>query len=138
MSNALQGLGSEAGYLDLARKRNEEGKAKMMEQIRLEEEETERKRQWKKQQQESGEGNAGDYGPGDLSGYVGFKDDGFVRSAGNDGTGGWGDLDSGENAEGEGGDGGDGGEGGEGDEDEPKLFLFGDDDGAGSNGGLIL
>lgn len=133
MSDALQGLGSEAGYLDLARKRNEEGKAKMMEQIRLEEEETERKRQRWKQEQESGEGNAGDYGPGDLSGYVGFKDDGFEQSAGNDGTGGWGDLNSGENAEDEGGDGeGDGGE------DEPKLFLFGDDDGASSNGGLIL
>jgi hypothetical protein len=119
MSSALQGIGSEAGYLDYAKKRNEEAKAKLQEQIRLEEEETERKRREK--EEKGGEGN---YGPGDLSEFKGFADDGFEASVGNDETGGWGEVDEPKEEEAE--------------EDEPKLFLFGDDDAGGDNGGLIL
>lgn len=122
MSEAIQGLGSEAGYLDYSKKRNEEAKLKMLEQVRLEEEEAERKRQARENNTDGGSAN---YGPGDLSGFVGFKDDGFENSEGNDSTGGWGEVREGE-AEGT-------------EEEEPKLFLFGDDDDTGASaGGLIL
>ena len=119
MSNALQKLGSEGGYLDAARKRNEEAKAKLMEQVRKEEEEAEALR---KAKMESGvEDN---YGPGGLSSWKGFKDDGFEESEGNDDSGGWGQLKEVESGEGE--------------EEEPKLFLFGDDDDTSGGSGLIL
>ncbi len=119
ISEGLQTLGSEAGYLAAARKRNEEAKAKLMEQVRKEEEEAEALRQKKKE-----EGVQDNYGPGDMSGWKGFKDDGFEASEGNDDTGGWGEIATA------------GGEGEE--EEEPKLFLFGDDDNASDGSGLIL
>mmetsp|Transcript_24108 Transcript_24108/g.29688 ORF Transcript_24108/g.29688 Transcript_24108/m.29688 type:complete len:189 (+) Transcript_24108:98-664(+) len=118
ISDSLQSLGSEAGYLAAARKRNEEAKAKLQEEVRKEEEETEAKRRAKESL-----GVEDNYGPGDLSGFVGFKNDGFEASAGNDETGGWGQLKN----PGE----------GDGDDEEPKLLLFGDDD-ATSDSGLIL
>ena len=109
----LSSLGSEAGYLEAARKRNEEAKAKLREQVRLEEEEAERKRQ-EKQQRGGSESN---YGPGDLSNFQGFQNDGFEASAGNDQVGGWSkeairvEEDTTEEKQ-----------------EEPKLFLFGDDE----------
>jgi len=121
VGQALNEIGNEAGYLDAARKRNEEGKAKLMEQVRLEEEEAERKR--KEREAKGAEGN---YGPGDLSAFKGFGDDGFKASEGNDAEGGWTKPD--EPEEDEEGDG----------DDEPKLFLFGDEDGDADAGGLIL
>ncbi len=120
MSNALQGIGSEAGYLDYAKKRNEEAKARLMEDMRREEEETARKRA-----EMEAKGNAENYGPGDLSNFVGFENDGFEASAGNDETGGWGEVKEEEEEPPS--------------EEEPKLFLFGDeDDGATGGSGLIL
>jgi hypothetical protein len=120
MSTALQGIGSQAGYLDYAKKRNEEAKAKMVEQVRLEEEETERKRREKE-----AKGNEGNFGPGDLSSFVGFENDGFEASEGNDKAGGWGEAEEEKEEEAE--------------EDAPALFLFGDDDDSDSGGsGLIL
>lgn len=119
IGQALNDIGSEAGYLDAARKRNEEGKAKLLEQVRLEEEEAERKR--KEREAKGAEGN---YGPGDLSDFKGFADDGFEASEGNDSEGGWTKPpEPEEEAEGE---------------EEPKLFLFGDEDGDADAGGLIL
>jgi hypothetical protein len=120
----LSSLGSEAGYLEAARKRNEEAKAKLREQVRLEEEEAERKRQ-EKLQRGTSESN---YGPGDLSNFKGFENDGFEASAGNDQVGGWSqeairaEEDNTEDKE-----------------EEPKLFLFGDDEGLSTDsGGLLL
>jgi hypothetical protein len=119
---AIQNLGTDGagGYLDAAKRRNEEAKAKMMEQVRLEEEEAEAKRQAMKERK--GEDN---YGPGDLSSFVGFKDDGFEASEGNDEEGGWGPT-----PEEDGGD--------DGEEEEPSLLLFGDGDDASGGSGLIL
>jgi hypothetical protein len=119
ISNALQGLGSEAGYLGVAKKRNAEAKAQLMEQVRQEEEEAERKRQ-----ERENKGNEGNYGPGDLSSFQGFENDGYEESEGNDENGGWGEVkeDAPETEE----------------EEEPKLFLFGDDDADTSGSGLIL
>ena len=119
ISEALQGLGSEAGYLDAARKRNEAAKAKMLEDIRLEEEAAERKRREREER-----GNEGNFGPGDMSAYVDFTNDGFEESGGNDETGGWEVNEQPSN---------------EVEEEEPKLFLFGDDDAGNDSGsGLIL
>lgn len=119
----LSSLGSEAGYLDFARKRNEAAKSKMKEQVRLEEEEAERKRQEKLQR---GAGHA-NYGPGDLSTFTGFANDGFEASAGNDQVGGW----SQEAIRIE--------EDNEEKQEEPKLFLFGDDGNISTDsGGLLL
>ena len=120
VGQALYDIGSEAGYLDAARKRNEEGKVKLMEQVRLEEEEAERKR--KEREEKGAEGNDG---PGDLSDFKGFADDGFEANEGNDSEGGWRKPEEPE-------------EEAEGDDDEPKLFLFGDEDGDADAGGLIL
>lgn len=119
ISNALQGLGSEAGYLGVAKKRNAEAKAQLMEQVRQEEEEAERKRQ-----ERENKGNEGNYGPGDLSSFQGFENDGYEESEGNDENGGWGEVkeDAPETEE----------------EEVPKLFLFGDDDADTSGSGLIL
>jgi hypothetical protein len=120
----LSSLGSEAGYLEAARKRNEEAKAKLREQVRLEEEEAERKRQ-EKLQRGAGESN---YGPGDLSNFKGFENDGFEASAGNDQEGGWSKeaIRAEEDAIEE-------------KQEEPKLFLFGDDEGLSTDsGGLLL
>ncbi len=121
LTDALQGIGSEAGYLAAAKRRSEEGKARLAEQVRKEEEEAEALRRKKMEA-----GVEDNYGPGDLSGWKGFADDGFEASAGNDDTGGWGELKA-KSADEESGDG----------EEEPKLFLFGDDDNS-ANGGLIL
>ena len=121
VGQALYDIGSEAGYLDAARKRNEEGKVKLMEQVRLEEEEAERKRK----EHEEKQGAEGNYGPGDLRDFKGFADDGFEASEGNDSEGGWRKPEEPE-------------EEAEGDDDEPKLFLFGDEDGDADAGGLIL
>jgi hypothetical protein len=119
MSDALQKLGAEGGYLAAAKARNEEAKAKMMEQVRKEEEEAEAYRQAKKES-----GTADNFGPGDLSDFKGFADDGFENSVGNDDTGGWGEVkEAGAEEE---------------EEEEPKLFLFGDDDNTSDAGGLIL
>ena len=115
ISDQLQTLGSEAGYLAAARKRNEEAKAKLMEDLRREEEEAEAMRQAKKEH-----GNKNNYGPTDMSGYIGFTDDGFEESEGSED--GWGKA-------------GEGDTGGE--EEEPKLFLFGDEEKS-SDSGLIL
>lgn len=120
VGEALNDIGSEAGYLDAARKRNEEGKAKLMEQVRLEEEEAERKRK-----EREAKGSEGNYGPGDMSEFKGFADDGFEASEGNDSEGGWTKPPEPE-------------EEAEGDGEEPKLFLFGDEDGDTDAGGLIL
>lgn len=131
MGQALQKIATEAGYLEAARKRNQEAKLKLLEQIRQEELEAERIR---KEMEEKG--NEGNYGPGDLSDYVGFKDDGFEASEGNDDTGGWGNLKKKKEQEEDSKDE---------DKEEPKLFLFGkdagsDDDGIITSGGsgLIL
>mmetsp|Transcript_4270 Transcript_4270/g.6250 ORF Transcript_4270/g.6250 Transcript_4270/m.6250 type:complete len:197 (+) Transcript_4270:191-781(+) len=119
MSESLQKLGTEAGYLEAARKRNIDAKAKYMEQIRKEEEEAEAIRRAKKET-----GVSGNFGPGDMTGWSGFKDDGFEDSEENDESGGWGEIKSAE-GEGEGGDG-------------PTLFVPGSDDAASGGSGLIL
>jgi hypothetical protein len=124
ISKGLQGLGSEDGYLGVAKKRNEEAKAKLMEQVRQEEEAAEQKRK-----EREARGNEGNYGPGDLSSFNGFENDGFEASEGNDGTGGWGEVEEEENQETE-------VEADADADDGPKLFLFGDDNA--DAGGLIL
>mmetsp|Transcript_4891 Transcript_4891/g.7432 ORF Transcript_4891/g.7432 Transcript_4891/m.7432 type:complete len:174 (-) Transcript_4891:276-797(-) len=124
ISKGLQGLGSEAGYLGVAKKRNEEAKAKLMDQVRQEEEAAEQKRK-----EREARGNEGNYGPGDLSSFNGFENDGFEASEGNDVAGGWGEVKE-EKSETE--------ADAEADDGEPKLFLFGDDDAAGGGSGLIL
>lgn len=124
MRKALETIATEAGYLDAAKKRNQEAKLKLMEQIRQEELEAERVR---KEMEEKG--NRENYGPGDLSSFVGFKDDGFEASEGNDGQGGWVGVVKTQEAE----------EKAQ-EEEEPKLFLFGnenDDDKNGGSGGII-
>lgn len=120
LSESLAGIGNEAGYLAAARKRNEEAKAKMMEQIRKEEEEAEARRQAKKDQS-----IANNFGPGadEMSSWEGFGDfDGFEESSGNDSAGGWSELK--EQAQEE--------------EEEPKLFLFGDENNDSTDSGLLL
>jgi hypothetical protein len=109
ISKGLQGLGSEDGYLGVAKKRNEEAKAKLMEQVRQEEEAAEQKRK-----EREARGNEGNYGPGDLSSFNG---------------GGWGEVEEEEKQETE-------VEADADADDGPKLFLFGDDNA--DAGGLIL
>jgi len=127
IGQALQKIATEDGYLEAARKRNQEAKLKLIQQIQQEEIEAERIR---KEMEERG--NEGNYGPGDLSNFVGFRDDGFEASEGNDDLGGWSDL----KKKGE--------EVNEEEKEEPKLFLFGndnDDDGiitSSGGSGLIL
>ena len=125
-SNALKTIATEAGYLNAARKRNLEAKAKLMEQLQQEEMEAERIR---KEREEKG--NPDNYGPTDMTSFVDFKDDGFESSEGNDETGGWSELKTKGKLE----------EDGE-KKEEPKLFLFGDDDDDNkiltSGSGLIL
>ena len=72
---------SEAAYIAASRARAEEGRRKLMEQTAREEAAAEERRR----RREEGEVQ-GNVGPGDLSSYVGFADDGFESSAGNDGT----------------------------------------------------
>ena len=122
IKKSIEGLGQGDGYLQAARARNnEEARLKMLEQERLEQEEAERKRQARSQG--NGESN---FGPGDLSDFKGFADDGFEASLGNDKELAWGKL-QGQNEENT-----------EDDEEENKLFLFGDDDGSSDGSGLIL
>ncbi len=123
LSDGLQSIASEEGYLAAARQRNEEAKAKLMEQLRKEEEEAEARR---RDIEVNGDPNNG--GPGDMSSWQGFQNDGFEESDMVDQSGGWGDVQVA-------GDGQDGGveENGE----EPKLFLFGDEENS-SGSGLIL
>lgn len=118
LSESLQSIGSEAGYLSAAKKRAEEGKAKLMEQIRREEEEAEAYRRARAEG-----GDVYNSGPADMSEWRGFANDGFEESDGfADGFGEFKKKDDEEDVKGE--------------EEEPKLFLFGDDDGSGS--GLIV
>ena len=128
LSDGLQSIGSEAGYLAAAKKRSEEARAKMYEQIRLEEERAESIR---KDREENGPVN--NAGPGDMSSWQGFADDGFDASAADGQDGGWGEIQvvgaDGSISNGEAG-GADGGE-------EQKLFLFGDEEDT-SGSGLIL
>lgn len=118
ISDALQGLGSEAGYLAAAKKRSEVEKLKLLEKERREEEEAEAMRQRKA---EFGVDN--NYGPtdSDFEGWTGFQEDGFDASA-DDATG-WDGHKAGE-------EGGDEGEG-----DAPSLWL-GDE--PSSDSGLLL
>ena len=114
VQKAIEGMGSESGYLAAAKKRNEEARRKALEEAAREEEERAPR-----------EPSSANYGPGDLSSFQGFANDGFEASAGNDSLGGW-DL------------GNQGSQGEEGEEEEePSLFLFGDED-ADSETGLIL
>ena len=119
ISDSLKELGSEEGWLAAARKRNEEAKAKMMDDLRKEEEAAEAKRRAK---EESGIQN--NYGPEDMSTFKGFINDGFEESEADDATGAWGSSQPAEEEKGG--------------EEEPKLFLFGDDDKDSSGSGLIL
>ena len=101
---------SEAGYLEAARRRAEE--ARRQKELGQQQEEEEFVR-------ESSESN---FGPGDLSNFQGFRNDGFENSVGNDQTGGW-DIST-TNTETE--------ETGE--TEEPSLYLFGDE----NEGELLL
>ncbi len=121
-SEALADLGSEEGWLAAAKKRTVDAKAKYLEELRLEEEAAEKKRQAKKEALEKGEEVS--YSAGDMGEFVDFGDDGFDSSKGNDAEGGWGETTA--PAEGE-------------PEKEPELFLFDDENkGGDDNGGLIL
>lgn len=127
LSEGLQSIGSETGYLAAAKKRNEEAKAKLLEQIRLEEEEAERIRKDRELN-----GNVNNCGPGDMSTWVGFKNDGFEESEGEDGSA-WGErsdiqIAGQEGQQQQGGD--DGGE-------TQSLWLGGDEDTT-TGSGLIL
>ncbi len=120
-AKALGELGSEEGWLAAAKERTVSAKEKYLEEIRLEEEAAEKKRQAKKEALEKGE--EVNYSAGDMGEYVDFEEDGFDAAKGNDAEGGWGESTA---PEGE-------------PEEEPELFLFGDEEkGGDDNGGLIL
>jgi Predicted membrane protein len=110
MGQALQKIATEAGYLEAARKRNQEAKLKLMQQIQQEEMEAER---YRKEVEERG--SEGNFGPQDMSTFVGFKEDGFEESEGNDDMGGWSELkqQQGEQQQQQ-----------EEEKEEPKLFLL--------------
>jgi hypothetical protein len=121
VQKSIQGLGQDNAYLQAARARNNDAaRLKLLEEERLEQEEAERKRQAR-----SEGGGESNFGPGDLSDFQGFADDGFEASVGNDDELAWGKT-QGQNEE-----------NGE-DADEPKLFLFDDEGGASDGSGLIL
>lgn len=117
ITDNLKTLGSEEGWLAAAKKRNVDEKAKMMEKVRKEEEEAEAKRQAKEHP-----GAKHNFGPEDMSTYVGFVNDGFEESEADNPDRAWGQTDGGEE---------------EAKEEEPKLLLFGEDDES-SSSGLIL
>ena len=119
VQKSIESLGQGDSYLQAARARNnEEARLRLLEQERLEEEEAERKRRARKEN-----GNESNFGPGDLSTFKGFIDDGFEASQGSDEEGAWGEIRQNEETS---------------DENEPKLFLFGDEDGSDNDSGLIL
>ncbi len=103
---------SEAGYLEAARRRAEEARR----QMELGQQEEEEQQQFVRESSES------NFGPGDLSNFQGFRNDGFENSAGNDQFGGW-DM-SASNAETEATE----------EAEEPSLYLFGDE----NEGELLL
>uniref|UniRef100_A0A6U5DB31 Uncharacterized protein n=1 Tax=Corethron hystrix TaxID=216773 RepID=A0A6U5DB31_9STRA len=75
-------------YVSAARKRAEEGRAKLREQEAQELMETEKRRMVREAEYE--EGRMSDFGPGDLSDYNAASDDyGFEKSQGNDSQGGF-------------------------------------------------
>lgn len=123
MGQALQKIATEAGYLEAARKRNQEAKLKLMQQIEQEEMEAER---YRKEVEERG--SEGNFGPQDMSTFVGFKEDGFEESEGNDDMGGWSELKKQQGEE----------QQQEEEKEEPKLFLFGKDGGDGDDDDDII
>mmetsp|Transcript_8817 Transcript_8817/g.12531 ORF Transcript_8817/g.12531 Transcript_8817/m.12531 type:complete len:238 (-) Transcript_8817:281-994(-) len=114
MQKALSGIGaSETSILDASRKRNEEAKLKFLEEQRREEYEA----QQRASQKENSEAN---FGPGDMSGFQGFADDGFESSTADGAGEGWEIQNSNEEQV---------------EEEEPQLFLFDQND---TGGDLIL
>jgi len=109
LNDAISSLGG--GYLDAAKKRNEAAKKKMLEDTIREEKEA---IAWRKEKGYTSEGE-GDPGPKNMNEFIGFVDDGYEGSSGNDEEGGWGFVPQEEEKEEE-------------VKDEPKLFLFGEDD----------
>jgi len=73
---------SESAYIAASKARAEEGRRKMLEEAAREEAAAEERRR----KREEGAAAQQNVGPGDLSSYVGFEDDGFEASAGNDGA----------------------------------------------------
>jgi hypothetical protein len=80
LSKGIAGLGSEQGYLAAAKKRAEEYARKRSQQVDHENEVVKPKHE---------KAASNNYGPGELSAWRGFANDGFEASAGNDGEDGW-------------------------------------------------
>jgi len=102
---------SENAYLAAARERSMSAKEKYLAQMEAEERAAKERRAKKAAEAEEAKT---DYGPGDLSEFQGFGDDGFEASEGNDQTGGWGDVAAAEEEE---------------EEEGPGLFIPGADEG---------
>eukprot|EP00565_Helicotheca_tamesis_P000533 CAMPEP_0185726678 /NCGR_PEP_ID=MMETSP1171-20130828/2575_1 /TAXON_ID=374046 /ORGANISM="Helicotheca tamensis, Strain CCMP826" /LENGTH=199 /DNA_ID=CAMNT_0028395073 /DNA_START=148 /DNA_END=747 /DNA_ORIENTATION=+ len=110
---------NENAYLAAARQRSVDAKAKYLAEVEAEDRAAEEKRRRKAAEAESVQT---DYGPGDLSQYQDYSDDGFENSEGNDESGGWGELNEPQQ-----------------EEEEPSLFIpgGGDDDATGGSGLLL-
>ena len=122
VQKAIEALSSQSGIMEASRKRNDMARLKVQEEARREEEEN---RERMKRLEEGGDGNGDEknYGPGDMSSFKGFANDGFVASAGNDDQLKWSESNKKAAIE----------------EEPSSLFLYGDDDLDGESGsGLII
>ena len=84
LSKGIASIGNELGYLTAAKKRAEEYAKR-----RAQDEQQALKSKEKEASKDDKAAAVNNYGPGDLSSWRGFANDGFEASAGNDGEDGW-------------------------------------------------